>query len=116
MTARTPTPVYKVGTQPGQWQPTPPDYSIAWGPAWGQVTPFAIPSGQRLPAPPPPALNSPEYTAAYNEVMSLGAANSTTRTAERDPDRQLLGLRFQGLRPTCGALQPGHRNTGPPAA
>jgi hypothetical protein len=28
-------------------------------------------------------LNSPEYTAAYNEVMSLGAANSTTRTADQ---------------------------------
>jgi membrane-associated phospholipid phosphatase len=76
-------PVYKVGTQPGQWRPTPPDYSIAWGPAWGQVTPFAVPSASAFQPPPPPALNSPEYTSAYNEVMSVGAANSTTRTADQ---------------------------------
>jgi len=76
-------PVYKVGTNPGQWQPTPPDYSIAWGPAWGQVTPFAVPSASDFQPPPPPALGSPEYTAAYNQVMSLGAVNSTTRTADQ---------------------------------
>jgi hypothetical protein len=76
-------PVYKVGTEPGQWRPTPPDYTIAWGPAWGQVKPFAIPSAADFQPPPPPALDSASYTAAYNEVKSLGAANSTTRTAEQ---------------------------------
>ncbi|MFI5454708.1 MAG: dockerin type I domain-containing protein [Isosphaerales bacterium] len=76
-------PVYKVGTAPGQWQPTPPDYTIAWGPAWGQVKPFGVPSASDFQPPPPPALNSPEYTAAYNQVMSLGAVNSTTRTADQ---------------------------------
>jgi membrane-associated phospholipid phosphatase len=76
-------PVYIVGTAPGQWRPTPPDDSIAWGPAWGHVTPFAIPSASAFQPPPPPALNSPDYTAAYNEVMSVGAVNSTTRTADQ---------------------------------
>ena len=33
-------------------------------------------------APPPPALNSPAYAAALNQVESLGALNSTTRTAD----------------------------------
>src|SRR5208337_4754236 len=70
---------YVLGTAPGQWRPTPPDYSVAWGPEWGQVTPFAIPSAQPF-LPPPPALNSPAYAAALNMTESLGAKNSTTRT------------------------------------
>src|SRR5262249_16558482 len=26
---------YVPGTAPGQWRPTPPDFSVAWGPEWG---------------------------------------------------------------------------------
>jgi len=72
---------YVPGTVPGQWRPTPPDYSVAWGPEWGQVTPFAIPSTKQFLPPPPPALNSPAYAAAVKLTESLGAKNSTTRTA-----------------------------------
>jgi hypothetical protein len=75
-------PVYTVGTAPGQWRPTPPDFRIAWGPAWGHVKPFAIPSAADFQPPGPPPLDSAAYTSAYNEVKSLGAVNSTTRTAE----------------------------------
>jgi len=71
---------YVQGTAPGQWRPTPPDYTVAWGPAWGRVTPFAIPSAKQFLPPPPPALNSPAYAAALNLTESLGAKNSTTRT------------------------------------
>ena len=71
---------YVPGTAPGQWRPTPPDYSVAWGPEWGQVTPFAIPSAKQFLPPPPPALNSPAYAAALKMTESLGAKNSTTRT------------------------------------
>jgi membrane-associated phospholipid phosphatase len=52
-------------------------------PQWGSVTPFCIPSDSAFRPPPPPALTSADYTAAFNEVKSLGAANSTTRTAEQ---------------------------------
>jgi hypothetical protein len=31
----------------------------------------------------PPALDSPEYTAAFNEVKAIGSATSSTRTAEQ---------------------------------
>jgi PAP2 superfamily len=71
---------YVPGTAPGQWRPTPPDYTVAWGPAWGQVTPFAIPSAKQFLPPPPPALNSPAYAAALKLTESLGAQNSKTRT------------------------------------
>ena len=71
---------YVPGTAAGQWRPTPPDYRVAWGPNWGQVRPFAIPSAQQFLPPPPPALNSPAYAAALKMTESLGAKNSTTRT------------------------------------
>ena len=74
---------YTPGTDPGDWQPTGPDFTDAWGPGWGAVTPFSMVSGAQFRPPPAPALTSAEYTAAFNEVKSLGAKNSTTRTAEQ---------------------------------
>jgi hypothetical protein len=74
---------YTPGSGPGVWQPTPPAFAKAVAPQWGQVTPFAIPSEAAFLPPPPPALTSAEYAAAYNEVKSLGAVNSATRTAEQ---------------------------------
>jgi hypothetical protein len=73
---------YVPGTAPGQWRPTPPDYTVAWGPEWGQVKPFAITSPAAYLPPPPPDLTSSEYAAGLNQVESLGALNSTTRTPD----------------------------------
>ena len=74
---------YVPGTAPGQWRPTPPTYQVAWGPEWGQVKTFGVkkPIADFLP-PAPPALDSPEYAASLNQVESLGALDSTTRTAD----------------------------------
>ena len=47
---------------------------------------------------PPPALNSPEYTTAFNQVKSYGALNSTTRTA----DETEMGLFWGYDRATMG--------------
>jgi hypothetical protein len=44
---------------------------------------YTVPSGSAFRAPPPPALNSPDYTAAFNEVKTIGDINSTTRTADQ---------------------------------
>jgi hypothetical protein len=74
---------YTPRTAPGDWQPNPTAFLPAALPQWGNVTPFAITSGSAFRAPPPPGLDSPEYTAAFNEVKSLGDINSTTRTAEQ---------------------------------
>jgi membrane-associated phospholipid phosphatase len=74
---------YVPGTAPGDWQPTPPAFAPAVAPQWGSVTPFCIPSDSAFRPPPPPALTSADYTAAFNEIKSLGAANSSTRTAEQ---------------------------------
>ncbi len=74
---------YPEGTEPGQWRPTPPQYLPAVAPQWGDVSPFVIPRADDFRPGPPPALTSGEYAAAFNEVKSLGASNSTTRTAEQ---------------------------------
>ncbi len=78
---------YTPGTAPGEWRPTPPGYQVAWGPEWGQVTPFAIANAAQFLPPPPPSMDSPDYTAAFNEVKSVGALDSTTRT----PEQTLIG-------------------------
>jgi len=79
---------YAPGTAPGQWRPTWPGYQVAWGPEWGGVMTFAVPSAATFRPPPPPPLDSPAYAAAYAEVKSVGARKSTTRT----PEETLIGV------------------------
>src|SRR4029434_821983 len=47
------------------------------------VTPFTLKSPSQYRPQSAPALTSPEYTKAYNEVKDLGSLNSTSRTAEQ---------------------------------
>ena len=61
-------------------------HPLALGALWGQVKPFVLQSGNQFRAPTPPALNSAEYTAAFNDVKTLGGdgiITPTTRTAEQ---------------------------------
>jgi hypothetical protein len=74
---------YTPGTDPGDWQPTPPAGAPALLPQWGDVTPFAMTSGSQFSPDKIPALTSNQYTKAFNEVKSLGSATSTTRTADQ---------------------------------
>jgi membrane-associated phospholipid phosphatase len=74
---------YTPGTDPGDWQPTPPGFLDAVLPQWPDVTPFTMTSGSQFRAPAPPALTSAEYAAAFDEVKALGAADSAVRTAEQ---------------------------------
>src|SRR5262249_2420769 len=55
----------------------------ALAPQWKDVTPFALTSGSQFRPAAPPALDSAEYAAAFNEVKDLGSATSATRTAEQ---------------------------------
>ena len=75
---------YQPTNQVGHWQPDPLNPTQqAWGPAWGDVTPFRLSSAIPFMPAPPPALNSQRYADAFNEVKALGALNSSTRTAEQ---------------------------------
>jgi hypothetical protein len=68
-------------TAVGQWRPTAPGFANAVTPQWADVTPFALESPDQFLPPPPPALDSAAYAAAVNETESLGAGDSTSRTA-----------------------------------
>ena len=46
-------------------------------------TPFAVSSAQAYRVGPPPELSSDEYATAVDEVMQLGAVDSTERTADQ---------------------------------
>lgn len=75
---------YMPGSGPGQWRPDPLNPTQqAWGPSWGTVQPFSMSSASQFAPPPAPALTSQQYTEAFNEVKSLGALESTTRTQEQ---------------------------------
>lgn len=82
------------GTELGQWRPTSAGTSMAT-PWLAFVTPYTINSPSQFRPGPPPALDSPEYTRAYNEVKSIGSAGSTTRTAEQTDMGNFWNLNYQ---------------------
>lgn len=67
----------------GVWRPAPPSFREAVFPQWGQVTPFAIPSGSTFRPDGFPALETAEYAGELNEVKALGEKNSAVRTTEQ---------------------------------
>lgn len=71
------------GHAPGEYRPTPPDFSRALQPNWGDVTPFTLESSEQFQPSGPPALTSDTYAAALAEVRRLGARDSEARTAEQ---------------------------------
>jgi hypothetical protein len=71
----------------GHWRQDPiSHHPLALGARWAEVTPFVLVSSHQYRVPPPPPMNSPEYTAAFNEVKRVGGDGvntSTERTAEQ---------------------------------
>jgi PAP2 superfamily len=80
--ANTPTPFTPL-SGPGEYQLTPPAFAPAGFTQTAHVTPFVLGSASQFRPAPPPALTSAQYAEDFNEVHSLGAANSTTRTADQ---------------------------------
>jgi hypothetical protein len=95
-------PPYLGGTAPGQWRPTP--SAAGREPHWPGVTPFALSSADQFRPAAPPALDSAEYIAAFNEVKELGSATSATRTT----DQTAMALFWNNSAGT--ATPPGHMN------
>jgi hypothetical protein len=82
-------PQYILPDMPGYWQPTPPANSAATLTHYPDVQGLVIASARQFLVGPPPALTSEHYAADFNEVKSLGAVNSTTRTPEQTQIAQL---------------------------
>ncbi|WP_353928958.1 Ig-like domain-containing protein [Okeanomitos corallinicola TIOX110] len=74
---------YTPGNEPGEWQPTPPEFADGLLPHWGQVTPFGLTSGNQFRPDGTPDLDSSDYAAEFNQVKDLGSINSTIRTADQ---------------------------------
>jgi PAP2 superfamily len=76
-------PPYLGGTNPGQWRPTPPAMAPGLDPQLATTTPWVMRSPSQFRLAGPPALTSDQYTADYNEVMSMGVATNSGRTADQ---------------------------------
>jgi hypothetical protein len=77
---------------PGLWQPTAPGQVAAFV-QYQNVEPFALLTPTQFLPKQPPALNSPEYAAALEQVKTLGAVGSTVRT----PDQTVLARNIAGI-------------------
>lgn len=73
--------VYTPSSGVGEWMPTPPAFLAALEPGWGRVTPFLLESGDEFRPGPPPSPGSDAYVRDYVEIVTIGTANSPTRTA-----------------------------------
>jgi hypothetical protein len=88
---------FLTSNDPGKWRQDPIGRSpLALGARWGAVRPFVLQSGDQFRVPPPPALDSADYAAAFDEVKRLGRRRR--RHFDRAygggiRDRRLLGLR-----------------------
>jgi hypothetical protein len=75
----------------GHWEPDPlHPTQQAWGPGWGTVHTWVLPSSDHIAVPGPPALDSDAYRDAYDMVKDWGALNSPSRAA--NPDATAIGL------------------------
>jgi PAP2 superfamily len=67
----------------GLYQLTPPHSMAAILPHWGGVTPFVLRSRSGLEFKGPPGITSAEFARDFDEVKSVGARSSRTRTADQ---------------------------------
>ncbi len=74
---------YTPGSEPGDYQLTPPGFLDPVGPQWPEVTPFGMLRGDQFRPDGPPPLDSAEYAADLNAVKEIGGTTSTIRTEEQ---------------------------------
>ena len=67
---------------PGVYQAVPP-FNFMFAPNWENVKLFSLQTKNQFRSKPLPALNTAEYTAAFNEVKEFGKANSAVRSADQ---------------------------------
>jgi PAP2 superfamily len=84
---------YVFGTEPGNYQSTPPNFpKQPQFTHWRNVTPFALKRADQFRPGRPPALTSDRYADDVNEVQALGISDGTTAT----PDEALTGRFWNG--------------------
>ncbi len=73
---------YTPGQGPGRYQFTP-GFDFAFAPHWRNLRSFVLNSPGQFRVPAPPALDSAEYQAAFEEVRALGDLRSRRRTTDQ---------------------------------
>jgi hypothetical protein len=74
---------FQVGSEAGEWRPTPPGFvndPFAWV---ANVRPFTLKSTSQFRTEGPLALASAAYAAEFNQVKALGVASGSTRTTDQ---------------------------------
>ncbi len=74
---------WAAGKLPGEYRPTPPDFTPAAFSHWGAIKPFALRTSRQFRPSAPPAVGSAQAKADIDEVSAVGAAVSTLRTFEQ---------------------------------
>ncbi len=91
------------GDEPGQWRQDPISLiPLALGARWAEVKPFAMKSARQFRVPRPPALESSEYAAAFEEVKQLGGDGIVTPTV-RAGEQTGIGIywAYDGMPSLC---------------
>ncbi len=77
---------------PGRWRQDPMSLiPLALGANWGECIPFVLQSSDQFRVPPPPAMTTPAYAAAFDEAKRLGGDGVTTLT-QRTPAQTFIGI------------------------
>ena len=74
---------YVPGGKPGDYRPTPPDFTPAFLPQWGKVQPFVLKSSAQFRPAAPLAPASARARAEIEEIRAVGGQLSSARTAEQ---------------------------------
>jgi hypothetical protein len=88
---------------PGRWRQDPVSmHPLALGADWAQMTPFVMTSADQFRCPPLPAMNSPEYQFAYEEVKVLGGDGIVTPTGRTEYDTETgIYWAYDGMPSLC---------------
>lgn len=73
---------WPVGTDPGEWRPTPPGF-LQTGGWFASLEPFVVADAAAYRSPGPPRLAGAAYARDLNEVKRLGSATSRARTQDQ---------------------------------
>jgi len=83
---------HPMSEMPGRWRQDPiSQVPLALGAKWGACKMFVLEFAAQFRVPPPPALDSPEYATAFNEVKRLGGDGVVTPT-ERTAEQTEIGI------------------------
>jgi hypothetical protein len=74
---------YPGSSAAGMWRPTPPKYAAAEVPQYATQRPWCVESSDAFRPEEPPGLQDAAYIHDHNQIASVGALNSGTRTADQ---------------------------------